>query len=81
MDFSAANGQIWNPVLQICLLAIMVLIATVIRKKVPFIKKSMMPTAVLAGFILLALKVSGLINVDNSFMEMITYHFIAIGFI
>ena len=81
MDFSAANTTIWNPLLQVCILAIMILLANVIRKKVSFIRKSMMPTAVIAGFILLVLKLIGIIKVDNSFMEAITYHFIAIGFI
>lgn len=81
MNFSADNTALWNPIIQICILAIMILIANIIRKKVPFIKKSMLPTAVLAGFILLALKLSGLIQIDNIFMETITYHFIAIGFI
>lgn len=81
MDFSAANGALWNPLLQVGLLSIMILVANILRRRIPFIKKSMMPTAVIGGFILLGLKLSGLIKVDNSFMEAITYHFIAIGFI
>lgn len=81
MDFSAANVAIWNPVLQISYIAIMILIANIIRRKVPAIRKSMVPTAVIAGFIMLGLKLSGIVNVDNEFMETITYHFIAIGFI
>ncbi len=81
MDFSSANQTIWNPVLQLCLMAILILVATIIRKNVPGIKKSMMPTAVIAGFIMLGIKLTGLVNVDNEFMETMTYHFIAIGFI
>lgn len=81
MDFSAANSTLWNPFLQLSILAIMILLAHALRRKVAFFRKSMMPTAVVAGFILLALKLTGLIKVDNEFMESITYHFIAIGFI
>lgn len=81
MDFSAANTSIWNPFIQLSIIAIMILIANVIRKKVPFVKKSMMPTAVIAGFLLLFLKLTGILKVDVTFMEAITFHFIAIGFI
>lgn len=81
MDFSAANVSVWNPVVQISIVAIMILVANTIRKKVSFIRKSMMPTAVIGGFLLLALKLLGIVKVDNSFMEMIIYHFIALGFI
>jgi ESS family glutamate:Na+ symporter len=40
-----------------------------------------MPTAVLAGFIVLLLRISGVLYIDREFMEMVTYHTIAIGFI
>lgn len=81
MDFSAANVSLWNSVLQVGIIAIMILLANMIRKRVPFIKKSMIPTAVLAGFIMLLLKLTGVLRIDIEFMEAITYHFIAIGFI
>lgn len=81
MDFSAANTELWNPLLQVCVLGIMILLANIVRKRVPFVKKSMMPTAVIAGFLLLILKLVGIVKLDNDFMEAITYHFIAIGFI
>lgn len=81
MDYSAANLQLWNAILQVCLIAIVIIIANVIRRKVGFIKNSLMPTAVIAGFMLLIVKMTKLVNVDVSFMEMLTYHCIAIGFI
>ena len=59
------------------------LLANVLRRKIPFIRKTLMPTAVLAGFLMLFLKMAtaklGL--VDVAFMEALTYHAIAIGFI
>ncbi|MBO4359516.1 MAG: hypothetical protein J5822_01430 [Eubacteriaceae bacterium] len=81
MDYSAANTAVWNPVVQCGILAATILLANLLRRKVGFIRRMMMPTAVLGGFILLLLKIAGLIKVDPFFMEAITYHCIAIGFI
>ncbi|MDP4089412.1 MAG: sodium:glutamate symporter [Bacillota bacterium] len=81
MDFSSSNIILWSAVLQFGILAVMILIANVLRIKVPFVRKSLMPTSVLAGFILLLLRVMGLVQVDTDLMEMLLYHAIAIGFI
>ena len=59
MDYSAANTDLWNSILQISILAVTILAANVLRRKVPFIRKSLMPTAVLAGFLMLFLKLLG----------------------
>jgi len=45
------------------------------------VQASLMPTAVLAGFILLLLRTSGILKIDVEFLEMLTYHMIALGFI
>jgi len=63
------------------ILAAILITANVLKRKAPFIKKTLMPTAVLAGFIALALRVSGVVKIDAALMETITYHTIAIGFI
>ena len=81
MDFSAANTSLWNVVIQLGMIAGCILIANFLRQKIPFIRRSLMPTAVLAGFILLLLKYLRVLPVDNSFYEMIVYHCIALGFI
>ena len=81
MDFSAANTSLWNVVIQLGMVAGAILLANFLRQKVGFIRKSLMPTAVLAGFMLLILKHLGVLPVDNSFYEMIVYHCIALGFI
>lgn len=81
MDFSATNKILWNIILQFGVLAGIMLIANALRRKIPFICKSLMPTAVLAGFIVLLLRISGVLFIDREFMEMVTYHAIAIGFI
>ena len=81
MDYSAANHALWNVLIQFGFLAAAIIIANVLRRKIPFFRKSLMPTAVLAGFLLLSLRSVGLIKLDGEMLEMITYHGIAIGFI
>ena len=81
MDFSAANTQLWNSVMQTGIIAALMLLANVLRQKVAFIRNSLMPTAVLAGFILLILRSTGILRIDAEFLEVVTYHAIALGFI
>ena len=81
MDFSAANTALWSPIVQTAVIAGMILLSNIIRRKVSFIRHSLMPTAVLAGFILLILRTSGIVHMDTNFLEVITYHAIALGFI
>lgn len=81
MDYSAQNTALWSPIIQIGLIALVILIANAVRRKVSFVRSSMIPTAVLAGFILLFLKLAGIAPVDEEFSSDITYHCIALGFI
>ena len=81
MDYSASNTEFWKVVLQLGYIAVGLLISNLLRRKVPFVKKGLVPTAVIAGFIFLILKTSGLMELDASLLERLTYHGIAIGFI
>ena len=81
MDFSAANTSLWNIVIQLGMIAGSILLANFLRQKIAFIRRSLMPTAVLAGFILLILKHLHVLQVDNSLLEILVYHSIALGFI
>ncbi len=81
MDYSAANIQLWNSITQIVTIAVTILVANVLRRKVGFIRQAMLPTAVLGGFLLLGAKVIGIVKLDPAFFEFITYHCIALGFI
>lgn len=63
------------------IIALLLLLANVLTRKVSFIRKSLMPVAALAGFILLALRATGLLRTPTELLEMVTYHGIAIGFI
>lgn len=80
-DFSAANTGLWNPIIQIGIIAALLLLANVLKRKVKFIRASLMPTAVLAGFVLLILRSTGILKVDPVFLEKLTYHALAFGFI
>jgi len=81
MDYSAANVQLWNGIIQLGYIAAAILLCNRLRSRVEFVRQSMMPVAVMAGFILMLLKNFGLVNIDNNFMEFLTYHGIALGFI
>ena len=81
MDFSAANTSLWDPIIQIGVIAGLILLANVLRRKLAFVRKSLIPTAVLAGFLLLFIRTSGIININAVMLEKLTYHALALGFI
>ena len=81
MNYSDLNTDLWRPVIVIGIISALTLLANILRSKVPFIKKTQVPTAVLAGFILLILRSLGVVTIRQEFLELITYHGIAIGFI
>lgn len=81
MDYSAANAVLWNPIIQVGIIAAALIVANILRRRVAFIRNSLMPTAVLAGFLMLILKLVNVLPIDIGFMETLTYHGIAIGFI
>lgn len=81
MDFSSANTALWNPIIQIGVIAGLILLANVLRRKIPLIRKSLMPTAVLAGFMLLILRTLNVVPISMTFLESLTYHALALGFI
>ena len=81
MDFSSANTGLWSFITQLGVITVLLLLANLLRRRLSFVKKTLMPTAVLAGFLLLILRICGLDLVSTQTLEMITYHGIAIGFI
>ena len=81
MDFSSANTALWAPVIQLGIIAMLILAANVLRRKIAVIRNSLMPTAVLAGFLMLLLRNLGFEVIDGVFLESVTYHAIALGFI
>ena len=81
MNYSAENIALWSPVVQLGIIALLVLISNILRLKVPFVKKTLMPTSVLAGFLLLGFKYTGLLEINAGLLDALTYHGIALGFI
>ena len=75
--------EIWAGMLQFGLLSVVLLLANTLRRKVPFLRKSLLPTAVLGGFIIFLVRIFGVFDqfFDNNFLDMVVYHTIAIGFI
>ncbi len=68
---------------QFFILATALLLGNVLRTKVPFLKKSLLPSALLGGLLLLIFKAipecKGLIN--KPAMEIVTYHALGLGFV
>ena len=79
MDYSAANTALWTPIIQLGYISVALLAAYGLCRVVPAIRKSMVPAAVIAGFVLLAFKLVGVVKIDSYFMEGLTYHGITIG--
>jgi len=81
LDYSAANTGLWNFIIQMGIIAGILLLANVLVRKSRLVRNSLIPTSVLAGFMLLLLKSTGVLRIPANFLEMVTYHGIAIGFI
>jgi len=81
MNFS--DYSVWFIIVQFGLLMGIVLFSNTIRRKVGFVRKSLIPTSVIAGLIILVLRYIPFVNeiLNKRFLETITYHAIALGFI
>lgn len=84
----------WGSINLIAVLLISLLAANIIKRKVPFLKNSLIPTSVLGGAILLIVSIIYTAVTDKSIfdtpffggngsttLEVITYHMLALGFI
>lgn len=84
--FYATHG-VWNFVIQLGLIAAIMLLANFLRRQIPFVRRSLMPVSVIAGFMMLGLKLLlekgfKLTNVfDQDLLDTLVYHCIALGFI
>ena len=84
-NFSLANyGPVWSFLVQLGLLMLFLLAGNIMRRKIPFFRKCLIPSALLGGALLLFVNVIGkqfdFVLVDNRMMQVITYHCLAIGF-
>lgn len=83
IEISFSTPEVWSFLLQIFFIALAILLGNVIRRKVPFMKRSLIPTALIGGLLILMFKSIPLLDgfIDKRVMELITYHALAIGFI
>ena len=85
-NFSLENyDSVWKLVVQIGLLLIFLLIGNGLRNLIPFLKKSLIPSSLIGGLLLLItniiLKAFDVTLIDKGIMQVVTYHGLAIGFI
>ncbi len=80
---SFGADEVWSSLIQVFILAAAVLVGNIIRRKVPFMRKSLIPSALIGGTIVLLLKLIPAVNdfINAELMETLTYHCLAIGFI
>lgn len=88
-DFSLANfDSVWSVMVQLGLLLVFLVLGNMLRRGIPFLKKSFIPSALIGG-VLLALvglfikwvSPSDYELIDKQIMKVVTYHALAIGFI
>ena len=75
--------EAWQWLVQFCILAVALLLGNVLRTQIPFLKKSLLPSALLGGLLLLVFKAfPGCREIINkSMMEIVTYHALGLGFV
>ena len=84
-DFTMANyGPVWSFMVQFGLLLLFLLLGNILRRTIPFLRKCLIPSALLGGALLLVTNIIckqfGVQLVDMRLMQVITYHCLAIGF-
>ena len=83
-DFTMANyDAVWAFMVQLGLLLLFLVLGNILRRKIPFIRRSLIPTSLLGGLLILLLKLLPFYDnmVNQATMEIITYHALGIGFI
>lgn len=75
--------EAWQWLIQFCILAVALLLGNVLRTQIPFLKKSLLPSALLGGLLLLIFKAfPGCREIINKpMMEIVTYHALGLGFV
>ena len=80
---SFADLTAWTWLIQFFIIVVALLVANMIRCNVPLFKRSLLPSALLAGLLILCLKPIGFFStlVDKHAMEIVTYHALGLGFV
>ena len=89
-DFSLNNfGDVWAIVVQMLLLLVFLVLGNLLRRSIPFLRKSFIPSALIGGVLLalVGLLVKAIdadfyeVFINKQIMKVVTYHCLAIGFI
>ena len=77
------DSSVWTFISQMSVIFILILVANTIRRKVTVIRNSLLPSSVIAGILLFALKFIPFFSkwIDETFMEILTYHALGLGFV
>ena len=88
------DSEVWSILFVVGTLLISLLVGNVVKKEIPFLRNSLIPTSVIAGLILIGVAAiykafAGEVMFDTEFfagkgtatLEIITYHSLALGFI
>ena len=75
--------EAWQWLVQFCILAVALLLGNVLRTQIPVLRKSLLPSALLGGLLLLIFKAfPGCREIINKpMMEVVTYHALGLGFV
>ena len=75
--------SVWTFIIQMSIIFILILVANTIRRKVKVVRESLLPSSVIAGILLFALKFIPFFSnwIDETFMEILTYHALGLGFV
>lgn len=73
----------WSIIIQIGIILFAVMVSNILRWKINKVKKSLLPTSVIAGSLIFIIKFIPKVGdfVDTSLMEILTYHCLGLGFI
>lgn len=80
------DSQVWVFMMELGLLFGSMLLANMLRRLIPAVRRSLIPSSVLAGFIVLIVngliqKLTGKPLSDRSTLEILTYHGLGLGFV
>lgn len=88
-SFKSFTGDtVWSAIIQITLLLVFLFLGNMLRRLIPFLKKSFIPSALIGGVLLALFNLfikwvtpNDFVLIDKDIMKVITYHALAIGFI
>ncbi|MGM0901493.1 MAG: hypothetical protein ACQEXB_10390 [Bacillota bacterium] len=73
----------WAIILDFSLLSLLMVIAAILKARIPFLRKLIVPTSMIAGFLglMLGSEILGWISFDVDLLGNLVYHLMGIGFI